>query len=79
VTPPNKPGNDGNSNKLKGIQYFLSALEFAGVPDNRVTPIHCNPPRLTCRSVWTSSIPRLRIFRHRAPRRSRAQRRRRRA
>jgi len=36
VTPPNKPGNDGNSNKLKGIQYFLSALEFAGVPDNRV-------------------------------------------
>ena len=36
VTPPNKPGNSGNSNKLGGVQYFLSALEFAGVPDNRV-------------------------------------------
>jgi hypothetical protein len=36
VTPPNKPGNDGASQKMKGIQYFLSALEFAGVPDNRV-------------------------------------------
>ena len=36
VTPPNKPGNDGTSQKMKGIQYFLSALEFAGVPDNRV-------------------------------------------
>jgi hypothetical protein len=36
VTPPNKPGNSGNSNKLQGVQYFLSALEFAGVPDDRV-------------------------------------------
>lgn len=36
VTPPNKPGNDGTPQKLKGVQYFLSALEFAGVPDNRV-------------------------------------------
>jgi hypothetical protein len=36
VTPPNKPGNDGTSQKLKGVQYFLSALEFAGIPDNRV-------------------------------------------
>jgi len=36
VTPPNKPGNDGNSQKLKGVQYFLSALEFSGNPDNRV-------------------------------------------
>jgi hypothetical protein len=36
VTPPNKPGNLGNDNSLKGVQYFLSALEFAGVPDNRV-------------------------------------------
>ena len=36
VTPPNKPGNDGTSNKMKGIQYFLSALEFFGVPDNRI-------------------------------------------
>ena len=36
VTPPNKPGNDGTSQKMKGIQYFLSALEFSGDPDNRV-------------------------------------------
>jgi hypothetical protein len=36
VTPPNKPGNSGNSEKLKGVQYFLSALEFAGEPDDRV-------------------------------------------
>ncbi len=36
VTPPNKPGNSGTPNKLGGVQYFLSALEFAGVPDNRV-------------------------------------------
>lgn len=36
VTPPNKPGNSGNDNSLKGVQYFLSALEFAGEPDNRV-------------------------------------------
>jgi hypothetical protein len=36
VTPPNKPGNDGTSNKMKGIQYFLSALEFDGNPDKRV-------------------------------------------
>lgn len=36
VTPPNKPGNLGNANSLKGAQYFLSALEFAGVPDKRV-------------------------------------------
>lgn len=36
VTPPNKPGKDGTSQKLKGIQYFLSALEFFGEPDNRV-------------------------------------------
>lgn len=36
VTPPNKPGNLGNDNSLQGVQYFLSALEFAGVPDNRV-------------------------------------------
>ncbi|MFO1325571.1 MAG: hypothetical protein U1F15_16125 [Burkholderiales bacterium] len=36
VTPPNKPGNDGTSQKMKGIQYFLSALEFSGNPDNRV-------------------------------------------
>lgn len=36
VTPPNKPGNSGTPNKLAGVQYFLSALEFAGVPDNRV-------------------------------------------
>ncbi|HSC65724.1 MAG TPA: hypothetical protein VLD35_18945, partial [Caldimonas sp.] len=36
VTPPNKPGNLGNDNSMQGVQYFLSALEFAGVPDNRV-------------------------------------------
>ena len=36
VTPPNKPGNDGTSNRMKGIEYFLSALEFSGIPDNRV-------------------------------------------
>lgn len=36
VTPPNNPGKDGDSNKLKGLQYFLSALEFFGIPDNRV-------------------------------------------
>ncbi len=36
VTPPNKPGKDGTSQKMKGIQYFLSALEFSGIPDNRV-------------------------------------------
>ena len=39
VTPPAKPfdredEDDDDSNK--GRQYFLSALEFAGVPDNRV-------------------------------------------
>lgn len=36
VTPPNKPGKLGNDNSLKGVQYFLSALEFSGTPDNRV-------------------------------------------
>jgi len=36
VTPPNKPGNLGNDNSQKGVQYFLSALEFAGTPDKRV-------------------------------------------
>ena len=36
VTPPNKPGNLGNDNSMKGVQYFLSALEFAGTPDKRV-------------------------------------------
>ena len=36
VTPPNKPGNSGNANSMQGVQYFLSALEFAGTPDTRV-------------------------------------------
>jgi hypothetical protein len=36
VTPPNKPGNLGNDNSMQGVQYFLSALEFSGTPDNRV-------------------------------------------
>ena len=36
VTPPNKPGHLGNDNRMQGVQYFLSALEFAGVPDKRV-------------------------------------------
>jgi len=56
VTPPNKPGNDGNSNKLKGIQYFLSALEFAGVPDNRVAVW-----ALTNTNSLQSAVPSLQI------------------
>jgi hypothetical protein len=36
VTPPNKPGNLGNDNSMKGVQYFLSALEFSGNADKRV-------------------------------------------
>ena len=36
VTPPNKPGNLGNDNQQQGVQYFLSALDFAGTPDKRV-------------------------------------------
>ena len=36
VTPPNKPGHLGNDNRMQGVQYFLSALEFSGQPDRRV-------------------------------------------